>query len=371
MKPKLVFSIAVILIAAFVLGACATGPRVSSVAGLSASDSAAYVSFGQYVVKIDTAKEESTKDFAWQYPQKGSTNVIFHAAPLIDGDKIVVGDFANVLHGLKDADGSETWSFSGAKGWYQSAVVKDGNTYYVANFDRNLYAINAADQSIKWVFSDSFGFLASPLIVDSKLIIASQNHKVIALDKESGKVLWEAQTKGSLACAPYYDASSKMLIAGDIGNELVWINLESGKVSQTFNDSGSMAAIWSSPVKSGEHIVVTDDKGVIYLMTPEGKLAQKIASVGPMLAGALPVEGGFVTVTSDGTVRFIKNGDSKATWTQTIKGVKDAPVALNTTPVLSGKTIVIAGLTNNHTTLMVWGYDFAGNLLWSYPSEKK
>ena len=369
MKPRTILLIAVIIIVAFVLGACATGPRVTSVPGLTASDTAAYVSFGQSVVKIDTLKEETVKDVTWRYPEKGSPNVIFHAAPLIDGEKIVVGDFANILHGLNASDGTEAWRFVGAKGWYQSQVIKDGEVYYVANFDRNVYALNASDISLKWTYTDKYGFLASPLVIGSKLIVSSQDHKVIALDKETGKELWAAQTKGSVVSVPYYIEATKSLIVGDIGNEIVWIDFESGKVTKTFNDNGSMSAVWASPVKSGDQVVVTDDKGVIYLFNEEGDLVSKVASAGPMLAGALTVENGFVTVTSEGTLRFIKNGESVASWSQPVKGAGDAKVALNTTPVLSGKTIVIAGLANN--TLMVWGYDLTGNLLWSFPPEKK
>ncbi|HSN94733.1 MAG TPA: PQQ-binding-like beta-propeller repeat protein [Anaerolineaceae bacterium] len=371
MKPRTILLMAVILIAAFTLGACATGPRVTSVAGLAASDQAAYVSYGQSVIKIDTVKSETVKDVLWRYPEKGNVNVIFHAAPLIDGDKIVIGDFANKLHGLNESDGTEAWQFTGAKGWYQSQVVKDGEVYYTANFDRNVYALNASDYSLKWKYADKFGFLASPIVVDSKLIVSSQDHKVIALDKETGEVRWIAETKGSVVSAPYYIEATKSLIVGDIGNEVVWIDAETGKVKQTFNDNGSMSAVWASPVKSGDQIVVTDDKGVIYLFNNEGDLVSKVASAGLMLAGALPVENGFVTVTSEGTLRFVKNGESVASWTQLVKGAADAKVELNTTPVLSGKTIVIAGLANNHTTLMVWGYDLTGNLLWSFPPEKK
>ena len=371
MKPRTILLIAVIIIAAFVLGACATGPRVSSVPGLAASDTAAYVSFGQSVIKIDTAKDEAVKDALWRFPEKGNVNVIFFAAPLIDGDKIVIGDFANILHGLNEGDGTEAWRFGGAKGWYQSQVIKDGQVYYVANFDRNVYALNAADHSLKWTYADKFGFLAAPMVVDSKLIVSSQDHKVIALDKETGEELWTAQTKGSVVSAPYYIEATKSLMVGDIGNEIVWIDLETGKVNKTFNDNGSMSAVWSSPVKSGDLIVVTDDKGVIYLFNESDELVTKVDSAGSMLAGALPLEDGFITVTSGGTVRFIKNGENKASWTQTVKGPGDAEVQLNTTPVLSGNTIVIAGLANNHTTLMVWGYDLTGNLLWSFPPEKK
>lgn len=370
MKPRTILLIAVIIIAAFVLGACATGPRVTSVPGLTASDTAAYVSFGQSVVKIDTVKEETVKDVLWRYPEKGSTSVIFHATPLIDGEKIIIGDFANTLHGLNASDGTEAWRFVGAKGWYQSQVIKDGEVYYVANFDRNVYALNASDNSLKWTYADKYGFLASPLVVGSKLIVSSQDHKVVALDKETGKELWTAQSKGSVVSAPYYIEATKDLIVGDIGNEIIWIDLETGKVTKTFNDNGSMSAVWASPVKSGDQIAVTDDKGVIYLFNEEGGLVSKVASAGQMMAGALPLENGFVTVTSEGTLRFVKNGDSVASWTQPVKGAGDAKVQLNTTPVLSGKTIVVAGLANN-TNLLVWGYDLMGNLLWSFPPEKK
>lgn len=371
MKPRTILLIAVIIIAAFALGACATGPRVTSVAGLAASDQAAYVSYGQSVIKIDTVKPETVKDVLWRFPEKGNANVIFHATPLVDDTKIIIGDFANKLHGLNESDGTEAWQFSGAKGWYQSQVIKDGDVYYVANFDRNVYALNASDHSLKWAYADKFGFLASPIVVGSKLIVSSQDHKVIALDKDTGKEIWAAQTKGSVVSAPYYIEATKILMVGDIGNEIVWIDLETGKVTKTFNDNGSMSAVWASPVMSGEQIVVTDDKGVIYLFNQSGELEGKVASAGVMLAGALPVENGFVTVTTDGTLRFVKNGESVASWSQLVKGAGDAKVELNTTPVLSGKTIVIAGLANNHTTLMVWGYDLTGNLLWSFPPEKK
>lgn len=371
MKPKTFLLIAVIIVAAFVLGACATGPRVTSIPGLAASDKAAYVSYGQSVIKIDTTKAESVKDSIWRFPVKGNPNQVFHANPLVDNDKIIVGDFANVLHALNDGDGTQAWQYTGAMGWYQSAAVRDGETYYVANFDRNLYALNASDQSLKWTFKDQYGFLAAPLVVDSKVLISSQDHKLIALDKETGKQLWAAETKGSIVSAPLYIEENKSLMVGNIGNEVVWIDLESGKVLKTFNDQGAMTSIWTSPVKAGSQYAVGDDSGVVYLFNAAGDLESKVNSAGNMLAGLLPVDGGLITISSEGVMRYIKNGDNKATWTQNIQGSTNSAIETNTTPVLSGDTVVVAGLTNNRSTLMVWGYDLSGNLLWSFPPAKK
>jgi len=103
--------ILMLVLAALVLGGCAMGPRADGTPGVSADETAAYVSYQQFVYKIDAA----TGTEVWRYPQSGSAQIAFYAPPLLADGKLYVGDLANRFQRLSAENGNVDWIFSEAK----------------------------------------------------------------------------------------------------------------------------------------------------------------------------------------------------------------------------------------------------------------
>ena len=138
MNKKTLRSLLIVILAGLLLAGCAMGPRAESTPGISADENQIFVSYMNYVYKLDPVNGKA----AWRYPEKSNIKQVFYAPALIDGESIYVGDFANDFLKI-NATGSPTvdWTFTEAKGWYQGKAAKDGTLIIAPNSDRNIYAI--------------------------------------------------------------------------------------------------------------------------------------------------------------------------------------------------------------------------------------
>jgi len=158
--------ILMLVLAALVLGGCAMGPRADGTPGVSADETAAYVSYQQFVYKIDAA----TGTEVWRYPQSGSAQIAFYAPPLLADGKLYVGDLANRFQRLSAENGNVDWIFSEAKGWFEAKAATNGTYIIAPNLDRNVYCLTV-DGKLIWTYSSEFGFLAEPVVVEDKVYI--------------------------------------------------------------------------------------------------------------------------------------------------------------------------------------------------------
>ncbi len=113
--------------------------------------------------------------------------------------------------------GEEIWSHSfPAKIWnhlHRGGTLTtpsiDGDVVYALNREGNFFCFDAATGEVKWKKAlkeeleleyPTWGFSASPLILDDKLVL--NLGKTFALDKETGKVLWESKHTGHAYSTP-------------------------------------------------------------------------------------------------------------------------------------------------------------------------
>ena len=131
----------------------------------------------------------------------------------------------------------------------------DGVLVIAPSSDRSVYALNA-DGSLKWKYSSEFGFLAEPLLLEDAVIMAGLDHYLVALNKETGELLWKTELKGALIAAPAFDPATGNLFVGSLGNELVSINSKDGSLNWTFGQNGEITAIYATPLIVGDSLYV-------------------------------------------------------------------------------------------------------------------
>jgi len=234
--------ILLLVLTALILGSCTMGPRAEGAPGVSVDESAAYVAYQQFVYKVDAASGSEL----WRYPATGSTQVAFYAPPLISDGKVFIGDLANAFHQISAENGSESWNFAQAKGWYEAKAATDGTAIIAPNLDRSVYCLNA-DGTLRWAYPSKFGFLAEPVIHGDSVYISSLDHNLVALSISSGDVLWKTELTGALVSAPVYDQNSGTLFVGSIGKDVTAVNSETGDILWTFNNDGQMSSVWATP----------------------------------------------------------------------------------------------------------------------------
>jgi outer membrane protein assembly factor BamB len=179
--------------------------------------------------KSDWTKWRGTKgdgistETAWSPNKLDSSNILWtknigfgHSAIAVKGDKCYAsgwkGDVSEVkantqatIYCFDIKSGSEVWRFN-----YPSALrnfpgprstpVIDGDLLYAISWDGKLYNINAQNGKENWMVdltadslsgTDPWGYCQSPVIYKN-LILLNLNKSGIALDKNSGKVVWKS-----------------------------------------------------------------------------------------------------------------------------------------------------------------------------------
>lgn len=350
---KFLVSISLLILALAITG-CAVGPRAESAPGLSTDGEAIYLANRTFVYKVNQTGTE-----VWHYPEKSSPSVMFYAAPISENGNVVFGDLANKFHALSADNGNLKWDFVGAKGWFLAAADAEAGLIIAPSLDRSVYALDEVGKLL-WKYENKFGFLAQPLITEERIIIASQEHEVIALDKQSGAQVWRTKTSGSMDSSPLFDPTSKLLFAGGMGHEVVALDEATGVNKWTFNNNGQMSAIWSTPILIDGNLIVADDKGVIYSINPEdGNLNWTIVTSEAMMAGPVALDDGFAVVSIAGNVRAYGMNQAPR-WTLSLPNAQ-----VYTTPVIADGNIIIANKTTKNENLL-FAVDQNGVQKWAF-----
>ncbi len=358
MNKKNLRSLLMVLLAGLLLAGCAMGPRAESTPGISAGENQIFVSYLNYVYKIDPANGIA----AWHYPEKSNVKQVFYAPALIDGEFIYVGDFANDFLKI-NVSGTPTidWTFTEAKGWYQGKAAKDGDLIIVPNADRNIYAIDVNNNLI-WTHQGDFAYISEPLIVDDMVIVSSQDHKVIFLNKKDGMTIREIDLGGAVIAAPFYDPTTDSIFVGSLANEFVRISRQSGEIVWRYNDNGNLGSVWAEPILVEGQLIFNDKTGKIISLSPETGLENwRMNAGGTMLAGlALIEDKGFVVALEDGTVTLY-DLNQQAIWSRIVSG------NVYNTPVVTESLVLVGAIKGDN---LVYAFDFQGQPVWTFKPEK-
>lgn len=358
MTKKYLRSLLIVLFAGLLLAGCAMGPRAESTPGISAGGDQIFVSYMNYVFKLDPA----TGKAAWRFPEKSNIKQVFYAPALIDGDSIYVGDFANDFLKINvTGTPSVDWTFTEAKGWYQGKAAKDGDLIIAPNSDRNIYAIDV-NNNLVWTHRNRFAYISEPLIIDDMVIVSSQDHKVVFLNKQDGTTIREVALNGAVIAAPVYDAQTDSIFVGSLGNEFVRIDRQSGEIVWRYDGGGTLGSVWAKPIIVDGQVIFNDKTGKIISLSPETGLENwQFNAGGSQLAGLALIEGkGFVVALEDGTVSFY-NMDRQAIWSRSVSG------NVYNTPVITETMILVGAIKGDN---LVYAFDFQGQPVWTFKPAK-
>mgnify|MGYP001172909615 CR=1 FL=1 len=358
MIKKYLSSLLIVLLAGFFLAGCAMGPRAESTPGISTDGNQIFVSYMNYVYKLDPV----TGKAFWRFPEKSNIKQVFYAPALIDGESIYVGDFANDFHKINVAGvPSVDWTFTDAKGWYQGKAAKDGGLIVAPNSDRNIYAVDE-DNNLVWTHSDRFAYISEPLIVDDMVIVSSQDHKVVFLNKTDGSTIREVGLNGVVIASPLYDAKTDSIYVGSLANEFVRIDRQSGEIVWRYDGGGSLGSIWAQPIIVDGQVIFNDKTGKVVSLSMETGAENWQFNFGvPQMAGLALIEGkGFILALEDGTISLY-DLDQQAIWTRSVSG------KVYDTPVITNELILVGAVKGDY---LVYAFDFQGQQVWTFKPEK-
>ncbi|MBW3635195.1 MAG: PQQ-binding-like beta-propeller repeat protein [Armatimonadetes bacterium] len=118
-------------------------------------------------------------------------------SPVVAGDQVITSSRRR-LASYRVAGGSAAWTFDTTGLLIASpAVAKDAagkNVLYVGTRDGSFYALDEAGKQI-WKTSVGVGITGTPLALPTMVLVGTSNGLFLALDRATGRVLWEYRLK--------------------------------------------------------------------------------------------------------------------------------------------------------------------------------
>lgn len=169
------------------------------------------------------------------------------------------------VHALEEASGRLLWH-ANLPGYpdrwvYTSPVIADGTLYTGAKAGYAAFDLKTGEQ--QWYVpvedSDNLSCYASPQVYADLLVLLVQRRGLMALDRQSGNVVWERQI-GVEYPYPTPVVTGDLLVSGGDSSHLTALRAISGEV------------VWDKPILPAGYptgLFVRD--GLIYATTPEGE----------------------------------------------------------------------------------------------------
>lgn len=277
MKRKTIPYILIAVMLAGLVTGCTTGSAASSWPGLAADSDQVYVSYGTGLFAVDATNGSQV----WSYPPEPSSAVQFFAPAAVEGDLLVVGDYANSLYGISAKNGVKSWTFDGADDKYIGGALIAQGKVYAPNADAYLYALDE-NGDLLWRFAAQGPNWSKPVSDGQKLYFASMDHFLYALElnyptsalaaDEGGartlvaEAFWSADLRAAVVSEPALSANGELLIAANLAGEVFAVSSADGSVQWVYNADGTLGSIWTAPLVLGEAVFLADDEGRIFAL---------------------------------------------------------------------------------------------------------
>jgi outer membrane protein assembly factor BamB len=373
-RSRLRPAIIIFILASLILAACGARGTNSNWPGLSTDGSNVYLAYGPRVLAYDVAAQQQK----WVYPTEPSNNLFFFAAPSVQDGRIIFGDYGATsgpfspqlkvtlyaLNGSGQGMPTELWKNSSlVTGSIVAPPLQVGDQVFIGTGDNLVLAIDANSGKLLWPapFETEHSIWGKPAYRDGVLFVVSLDSTVYAIEASTGQEKWRQKMGGALASAPIMN--SDMLYVASFDRKLHALDINTGE------ERWAAAAddwIWSSPAYDRGVVYFVDAQGKVYAvdgvtgdLTWEHELGESVQTSPVISDEAVYIGSEGDAELGQGLLTALSTADGQELW-RTI-----TPAPLYTTPVIVGNTI-IAALQGESTVLM--GFDLGtGNQVWEVP----
>lgn len=324
----------VLLLGVLLLAACG-GPTQESWVGISTDEqqSTLYLSQGKRVVAINPASGA----VLWEYDDEGAT---FYAVPTVVDGTVYVGDYSGRMHAI-DANGQQLWRYQPAKRAILGPIevtpkdrviggaAVDSDKVFFGLGSRNVVAVSRKTGQEVWTFSTSHGVWAHPLYVANDpsngdravVYVTSLDHRLYALDAETGDELWHKNLGGAAPGNMVYDPLAQRVYVGTFTSELIAVDLKSHDIVARFETDGWL---WGSPAFEGDMLYFGDLSGALYAVriTDSGfeQVWKKPVAEDGIRATPILTDGLLIVASKDHNVYAVSKEDGAGRWYRDTKG---------------------------------------------------
>jgi len=369
-RPFLRPALIALALATLLLVGCGSRIANQSWPGLSTDGEKLYLANGTTVFSYFADNQAQ----AWTFPAEPKANQQFFAAPSVEGDRVIFGDYGVPggffspgvtvsIYAVENVDDGG----AAPEEWVQSADINDKivapplqveDTVYIGTADNYVLALNAINGDKLWDFETGHSIWGQPTYRDGVLFTTSMDRSIYALDAESGEKLWQTSFAGAIAAGPVLNED--LIYVSDFDSQIHALDIHSGE-EQWVAPANNW--VWGAPVYADNVVYYADVEGNVFAADATTGAAIWQAKTPGAVQTSPVVEGDIVYVASEGESSEVPAGalrafaveDGRELWT-TI-----APAPLFTSPVVVDDAVVVA-LQSESAMLIAYDRNTGGQL---------
>lgn len=195
----------------------------------------------------------------WEFPIDGGAN----GTPTVVGDRTFVAGCDSIFHVIDAKTGKEIANLNLDDQCTGTMSVRDDRAYFGTGGKSQVVAVDLKALKKAWFFEGRRPqpFFASTALTDTLVIAGSQDKRVYAIDRATGKEKWAFVTDGMVDGSPV--VVGDRVYVGCLSNDgnFYVLDLKTGKKVQEINlDS----AVTGSPAVGPDCLLIGSDKGSLY-----------------------------------------------------------------------------------------------------------
>jgi outer membrane protein assembly factor BamB len=209
-----------------------------------------------------------------------------YATPLIIGKSVVIHALSGAVISYNLDNGKQNWRYNHA---LPSLIMRKSsapiayNDYVIVGLaDGKLVALHKTSGMVAWTFDlasnanlfaetntrEILDVCVDPLIFDNKVFAARFDGKLVALNADTGDLLWEREIASYAGFAVH---QNKLLVIGTTGNLYA---LDYRKGTTIWQQTNLVGRRLSQPVVYNKYLATSDTEGLLYLVSLDnGELA--------------------------------------------------------------------------------------------------
>ena len=211
------------------------------------------------------ALDRTTGTPRWSYDTRADgSRAQFHGEPLLLGKRVIIptdADPKGHLYAFDTASGDLLWKLAFNHGIATTPLLVGGRVI-AASAEGEVVAVDPIRGEIVW--NQSIGVGPSPTADGNRIFVADKSNKVFALDAATGKTIWQATVSGRPNTALVI--VGKSVIVGTQDGYLTWLAQDSGEVKKRLHLDGMP---YGTPILAGPLLYVLDAKGELLALDAE------------------------------------------------------------------------------------------------------
>ena len=153
-------------------------------------------------------------------------NGAFEATPVVDEERVYIGDADGTLFALDFDTGDVQWKFTTELGFVSAPALRDGLVYQ-GDLDGHFFCLDAVRGEKRWEFSAEAEISGGPNFHGPNVLFGSQDATLYCLNAGTGDVVWKHTIDDQIRCSPTI-VEGRAFLAGCDG-KLHIIDVERGE----------------------------------------------------------------------------------------------------------------------------------------------